>query len=327
MAINKVVLGDQTLIDLTSDTVTPDTLAVGATAHDKTGASIVGTMSGGGGGTDPGRFGGNYDIWVGAVDANGKLGFSTVSDPVDLVFTGVKDVDTWALAYAFYTGNTKSVKSVSFPDLEDVTGTYALSDAFYSQKKLTSVSFPKLMHVSGGNAFHNAFRFSRGIVEVSFPSLLTVVGVSAFSNSFEGVSTLTSISFPVLTQIGSNTHTYSSNGGAQFYSVITNPIACNTLSFPELTAIYCTGTVPFDGTFAYNSALQRIDLPKLSVIDISPAYTGTSSLSSHKNIFYGCSKLTEIHFGAANQAAIEATEGYSTLWGRGAGNATVYFDL
>lgn len=49
MAVNKVVYGGNTLIDLTSDTVTPDKLAVGATAHDKTGAQITGTMSGGGG--------------------------------------------------------------------------------------------------------------------------------------------------------------------------------------------------------------------------------------------------------------------------------------
>lgn len=29
----------------------------------------------------------------------------------------------------------------------------------------------------------------------------------------------------------------------------------------------------------------------------------------------------------ANQATIEATSGYPTLWGIGAGKATVYFDL
>jgi len=43
MAINKVIYDNQTLVDLTADTVTADTLAAGATAHDKSGASIVGT--------------------------------------------------------------------------------------------------------------------------------------------------------------------------------------------------------------------------------------------------------------------------------------------
>ena len=45
MAINKVVLGDETLIDLTSDTVTADSLLEGATAHNKAGELITGTLT------------------------------------------------------------------------------------------------------------------------------------------------------------------------------------------------------------------------------------------------------------------------------------------
>lgn len=43
MAINKVIYGGRTLLDLTADTVTPDKLAEGVTAHDKSGAAITGT--------------------------------------------------------------------------------------------------------------------------------------------------------------------------------------------------------------------------------------------------------------------------------------------
>ena len=46
MAYNKISYGGDTLIDLTEDTVTPDKLLVGYTAHDKTGNSIVGTAAG-----------------------------------------------------------------------------------------------------------------------------------------------------------------------------------------------------------------------------------------------------------------------------------------
>ncbi len=42
-SINKVVYGDKTLIDLTSDTITEDKLAIGYTAHDCSGNSITGT--------------------------------------------------------------------------------------------------------------------------------------------------------------------------------------------------------------------------------------------------------------------------------------------
>ena len=42
-AINKIIYNGNTLIDLTSDTVTPASLAYGVTAHDKSGAIITGT--------------------------------------------------------------------------------------------------------------------------------------------------------------------------------------------------------------------------------------------------------------------------------------------
>lgn len=42
MAINKVIYGGETLIDLTSDTVTPENLLKGASAHDKSGEVILG---------------------------------------------------------------------------------------------------------------------------------------------------------------------------------------------------------------------------------------------------------------------------------------------
>lgn len=42
---NKVVYGGQTLIDLTTDTITPDKLLTGYTAHDKSGDSITGTCT------------------------------------------------------------------------------------------------------------------------------------------------------------------------------------------------------------------------------------------------------------------------------------------
>lgn len=44
MAINKVKYGGNTLIDLTSDSVTPESLLSGVTAHDKSGNPITGTF-------------------------------------------------------------------------------------------------------------------------------------------------------------------------------------------------------------------------------------------------------------------------------------------
>lgn len=49
MAVSKIELANgDVLIDLTNDSVTPETLAEGVTAHDKSGALITGTMQSGG---------------------------------------------------------------------------------------------------------------------------------------------------------------------------------------------------------------------------------------------------------------------------------------
>lgn len=45
MAVNKVDINGSTVLDLTADTVTATNLVSGYTAHDKSGASITGTMS------------------------------------------------------------------------------------------------------------------------------------------------------------------------------------------------------------------------------------------------------------------------------------------
>lgn len=44
MAINKVIYNNATLLDLTNDTVTSDTLLKGATAHRKDGTTITGIV-------------------------------------------------------------------------------------------------------------------------------------------------------------------------------------------------------------------------------------------------------------------------------------------
>lgn len=52
MGVNKVDLSTgETLIDISNDTVTPETLAKGVTAHNAKGDSIVGTMTAEGGGS------------------------------------------------------------------------------------------------------------------------------------------------------------------------------------------------------------------------------------------------------------------------------------
>lgn len=44
MAVNHVVINGEPVVDLRNDTVSADKLLEGATAHDKTGAQITGTV-------------------------------------------------------------------------------------------------------------------------------------------------------------------------------------------------------------------------------------------------------------------------------------------
>lgn len=340
MPVNKVVFGDRTLIDLTSDTVTADKLAKGVTAHDKTGEQITGTMESGGSSE---KYGATASTFLGDVDASGVLQAPT--GQADLVFDGVTDLADSALQYRFYrnpaissasfpqlvqlSGGSAfnycfyyaSIENISFPVLQSVTGYRVFYDAF-AYSSIQSVSFPALITVSGSSGFDYAFYGCRLITSASFPVLEEITGDGSFDSCFNDCYALTSVSFPKLKKIGSDTET-STNNSHFGYAFASTKVT--SLEFPELTAIYCTGSGEYSGTFYNNGTIQKMYFPKLTVIDKSPAYTGNSTGQNY--IFSRCNSLTELHFGAANQAAIEATEGYPTLWGRGAGNATVYFDL
>jgi hypothetical protein len=130
--------------------------------------------------------------------------------------------------------------------------------------------------------------------------------------------------FTNLTTIGANN---SATNYGQLSSCFKNCTNLTSITFPNLEKIYCTGgTTTSYGTFANNDKVQKMYFPKLDTITYGSG-ASTSNRNACKNVFYGCSSLTELHFGAANQSAIEASPGYSTAWGRGAGNVTIYFDL
>lgn len=76
MDINKVEFAGNTLIDLTADTVTPDTLLEGMTAHDASGALITGIMkaaSGGSGITLPDGYAMEMGIYIPDADKSSAV--------------------------------------------------------------------------------------------------------------------------------------------------------------------------------------------------------------------------------------------------------------
>lgn len=355
----------------------------------KSGVSILGvegTLEAGSGGSGSvTKYNVSIDNILGDVDSTGTLQKPT--ETFDISFDGVKDIGDNVLQYKFYPN--QAVRNVKFPDLETVSGNYALQYCFYESSAnigtglLTNYSFPKLKTVTGSRAFENAFYNCGSLTKVVFPELVSVTGdyafsaafaycdsiediylpkletidaTNAFANTFNNSGNsndllpdsvtfpaLTSIAgdscffscfqntpiknvyFPVLKTIGKATRTSVYDYGIFNYAFAGSNVT--SLEFPELEEIYITLTSG-NSTFSYNTTLTSMSFPKLKTITYSPAYTGdTSSLKGHINIFSGCTNLKELHFGAENQAAIEATDGYPMLWGLGAGNATVYFDL
>lgn len=73
MGVNKVKYGNNTVIDISNDTVTPDKLLQGYTAHDNTGALITGTATGGSG---------DGYVWQ---DANGYVHLSNEEGTLPIV--------------------------------------------------------------------------------------------------------------------------------------------------------------------------------------------------------------------------------------------------
>ena len=165
-------------------------------------ATAIGTITGGGGST---KYGATADNFLGDVSSSGQLrepsGVST-----NLVFTGVRDIANNVLRQKFggwdYGGapGNSTITSVSFPDLEQLTGYRCCELAFYGCRNLASISFPLLASVSGYNALAYTFAFCNSLTDVTFPALTNLQNsADVFNDTFQSCSGLQSVSFPALT--------------------------------------------------------------------------------------------------------------------------------
>ena len=209
-----------------------------------------------------------------------------------------------------------AITTANFSSLTKISGENALNYAFQNCTGLTNVNLSNVEEISGQWSLECTFDGCTGLTSVDLSSLVNLKN-NCCTSVFRGCTNLTNINFNSLYSIGGNTRNSLDYG--QLKNSFTGCASLTSLSFPNLVSIYNWGSLNTSATFYGNSYIQKLYFPKLNII------SGDST--GQKYIFYNCSALTELHFGAANQTAIEATAGYSTLWGRGAGNATVYFDL
>lgn len=114
MAVNKVEYGDTTLIDLTSDTVTKETLLIGATAHTASGESISGEF-------DP-------EIYLrksGGDTTNNIVTFTSGDSPSPTAWTNVDSLVTGEKHSSLLNKISTMIKNVRF--LYKVLGTTDIS--------------------------------------------------------------------------------------------------------------------------------------------------------------------------------------------------------
>ena len=240
--------------------------------------------------------------------------FSTPSNALDL--------GPYALWEAFkhinsYSTGTDTLVGVDLSSLTKISGQRAPYDAFYACQYCVSANFANLEEVSGKEAFKSAF-YNNGITAINYPKLKYVTGANAFEGAFSGCPLASDdVTFAELLGIGED---IASGSNSEHFRAFAGTNKVN-MYFPKLQHIYATG--PDYGTF-YGANVKKYYFPALTYIDSAPSFTGTSAAQNY--IFANNTYLTELHFAAANQTAIEASSGYSAKWGAPAG-CTVYFDL
>lgn len=147
---------------------------------------------------------------------NGKQIIST--------YSGIKGIAD----YALYGLGNKNAKDVSFPDLENVSGRFALYKSFSSSEMLETISFPKLETIDGYRSLYQCFSGCSNLQSIAFQELKTLAAAEAMYQAFSSCSQLGSVNFSKLeTVIGS----FSMYGAFSFCTSLI------TISFPQLTSV------------------------------------------------------------------------------------------
>ena len=267
-------------------------------------ADKIGQISGGS--APATKYGVSIDNLLGNVDGNGV--YVPPTEQPHYVFTGVKRANADAFRAVFA---LKTNFIAEFPDLTYVEG-YAFEDAFVGVENAT-VIFNALEEIAEGYAFQfsctasNNFS-SQDMFNLVFPVLkrIFIAGGSYSTNTFASFASnrkncsIDSI-FPVLEEV--------SVAGA-FSNVLSSRLPDAT--FSKLKKIVgetsSSDTLPFKPN---GSGKRYLRLP--SAIDVTGYITRQ----------YNTSSPVELHFAAANQAAIEACTGYANRFGA----SEIYFDL
>ena len=172
MSVNKVCIGENTIVDLTSDTVTPAALSAGITAHDASGAQITGT-------------GGMFSF-----NTNGKFLYPAIVTVPNTV-TALQSSER-----SFY-GHTE-VEEIYFESGSTITN--LPSDAFNGCTALKKLELPTSLR-SLGNAI---CRNCTSLETITIPDGITNLGNWTFS----GCTSLISVTLPAAVTYMNNSNSF-----------------------------------------------------------------------------------------------------------------------
>ena len=246
------------------------------------------------------KFGASVDSFLGDVDADGN--YVKPSESFEVNLAGVKKAASNDFNCSFYRneGITKFIAN----DLIQARGT-PFSQTAYAASNLEEVHIDSLevLDVSVSNCFYQAFGYCTKLKKATFAKLKSVLGGgNVFYGCFAGVSLNVSEVFPSLEEIA----------GVSAFDNFIKYNKDDVITFLKIKKI--TG-----GQQSYNSTFGSF-YAQNTVWNFPSATEFTGYIWN-----VGASYAGEIHFAAANQAAIEACEGYSYKWGFQ--NATIFFDL
>ena len=241
------------------------------------------------------KFGASIDNLLGNVDADGNYVKPTESFVLNL--SGVKSMPGYGMYYFAAEGNNAEtnvpIHGLIANDLINVS-TQSFGSFAADNRKFEHVEMNNLEVASGSGVFQNAFQYA---TSASFQKLRKVSGSYVFGTAFRRRQLDLSQVFPALEEI---------SGSSAMNEII----------------------------YSGSSDRASITLPKLkSVIGVSGHYSSTFANVCGDFYFPECDHIEKyifitnrncvLHLAAANQAAIEACDGYSYKFGA----SEIYFDL
>lgn len=256
------------------------------------------------------KFGATIDALLGDVDADGGYNFPT--EPFEVNLVGVKKFNNnHSFRNKFsHTIITKFMAN-DLIELPLVTGQHTFYRCCYGSTYLKEVHFDNLETVSADYAFGSAFSNCSGLEKITFAKLKKISG----NHSFESIAGNSGSSsdplninemFPVLEEVSGGV--FANFVSFSLYTNNTKPII-----FPAVKKIN-GGSGQYSGVVFGN------------IFYVNTLWHFPSATEFTGYIWNGSASYPgEIHFAAANQAAIEACEGYDYKWGFA--GATIYFDL